>query len=113
MPTNLPIERKRGDTRRHIFVVKDDKNIIVDVSGWSSFTLSVDPDIAPTTASNNVDNIVGAFVTDGTDGRISFSPTIGVGIGNYFYDAQATDANSEIITFAEGSYVITQDIDKT
>ena len=113
MPTRIDIERKRGDTRRHVFTIKDNTGAVVDISSWTNFSLAVDPEPDPSDALNNVDNITGSFVTDGTDGKVYFVPTESVPPESYFYDAQADDANSEKITFAEGKYKIDQDIDKS
>lgn len=112
MATELPITRKRGDTRRHVFTIKDSTGAVVDISGWTAFSMAVDPSPQPSDALGNVDNLTGAFSTDGTDGRVYFVPSGAVDVGAYFYDAQALDSNSELITFAQGSYGITQDVDK-
>ena len=112
MSTLLPIQRTRGDTRRMVFVIKDSTGVIVDISAWTSFLLTVDPEIDPASAANNLFQAAGALVTDGTDGRVSFTPTGSSNAGEYHYDAQALDSNSEKITFASGAYNLIQDITK-
>lgn len=112
MTTKIDIERKRGDTRRIIFVVKDKAGQVVNISLWTAFTLTVDPAKDPPDALNNEFQVTGAFITDGTDGRIGFTPPGTTAPASYFYDAQAIDDNAEKITIAEGKYKLTQDITK-
>ena len=113
MTSNINIEKKRGDTKRHTFTVyKPDGVSTEDVSPWTGFLLTIDPEKRPASDANNISQIVGQLTTDGLDGRISFTPTGTIAIGGYFYDAQAIDGNSEKTTIAEGKYKITQDITK-
>ena len=53
-PTNLPIERKRGDTRRIVFIIKDADKVVIDITLWTSFILTVDPAKKPVNDSNNL-----------------------------------------------------------
>ena len=111
----LPIKRKRGDTRRIVFKIKDGDGAIPDISGWTAFLLTVDPSKDPIDATANLFQATGAIISDGTGGteaRVGFTPPGTTEAGDYFYDAQALDANSEKVTFAEGSYKLTQDITK-
>jgi len=110
--TTINIDRKRGDTKRIVFKIIDDTGAVVDISSWTNFFLTVDPAPNPTDNTSKVLEVSGSLATDGTDGRVKFSPDGNTDVGVYFYDAQATDANSEKITFAEGQYSITQDITK-
>ena len=113
MTTLINIEKKRGDTKRHTFTVyKSDGVTAEDVSTWSGFLLTIDPEKRPVSAVNNLSQLIGQLTTDGLDGKISFVPTGSIDIGGYYYDAQALDGNSEKTTFAEGKYKITQDITK-
>ncbi len=113
MTTTINIEKKRGDTKRHTFTVyKPDGLTVENVSSWSVFLLTIDPEKRPLDATNNLSQIAGAITTDGSDGKISFVPSGTVSIGKYYYDAQAFDGNGEKTTFAEGRYKITQDITK-
>lgn len=113
MTTTVDIERKRGDTRRITFIVKDSvTGLAVPIAGWSAFLLTVDPKKAPTDNAANVMQVTGALTSDGSDGRISFTPTGTTAIGNFYYDVQATDDNTEKTTIAEGKYKLTQDITK-
>lgn len=113
VPTRIDLERKRGDTRRIIFKVKaKDTGSAVDLTGWTSFLLTVDPAKDPIDALNNIGQITGSIIAPASDGRVGFTPPGTWPIGNYFYDAQAIDANSEKVTIAEGKYKIIQDITK-
>lgn len=109
MATVLNIEKKRGDTRRHVFIVRDADGVVVDISGWSAFVMSIHSAKDPVDASTEQESITGALITTGTDGRVGFTPAGTLPVGKYFYDAQALDANSEKITFAEGEYKVDQD----
>ena len=112
MPTEIPITKKRGDTRPHIFTIKDASGTVVNINSWTEFSLVVDPSPNPTDSANNVETMTGSFVTDGTDGKVQFPPAAATPIGVYFYDAQAKDDNSDIVTFVEGQYTVSQDINK-
>ncbi len=113
MTSKINIEKKRGDTKRHTFTVyKPDGVTVQDISPWTDFLLTVDPEKRPADATNNLGQIVGFLSTDGLDGKISFIPSGTIGVGRYFYDAQAIDGDLEKTTIAEGKYKITQDITK-
>ncbi|MBV1960322.1 MAG: hypothetical protein KUG48_01790 [Oleibacter sp.] len=112
MVTTIKIEKKRGDTKRHVFILKDAEGGLIDISSWSNFKLTVDPQKLPSDSSANIFQINGSLITDGTDGQVGFTPPGSAAPGRYFYDAQADDSNGEKITFAEGGYKITQDITK-
>jgi len=109
MATEIDIEKKRGDTRRHIFVVKDADGVVVDISAWTSFVLSVTSIKDPPDATTLLEAMTGALTAGGTDGRVHFIPAGTLDIGKMFYDCEALDSNSELVTFAEGGYVVTQD----
>lgn len=112
MTTEIDVTRKRGDTKRLTFVIKDDNGASVDVSGWVSFTFTVTEDKVPLDATNQIQQFTGQLSTDGTDGRIYFVPTGTEPVGKLYYDIQAIDDNSEKVTIAEGTYVVTQDRNK-
>jgi len=113
MATLNNITRKRGDNRRHVFTIKDKRGIIVPINDWTAFSLTVDPNQHPIDNTANVDVISGAFVSDGTDGKVYFTPSKTVPVGDYYYDAQGIDGNSETFTFSDGTYIVSQDVDKT
>ncbi len=112
-PTRINITRKRGDTKSIVFVVKDAvTKTVVDISIWANFYLTVDPERYPADALANVFQVTGTLLTDGTDGKIQFFPPGTSAPGNYFYDSQATNNDVKLVTIAEGSYKISQDITK-
>ena len=112
MTTTVNIERKRGDTKAIVFVITDENDAAVDISSWSSFLLTINSEKKPVNTDNQVQQIIGALVTTGTDGKVGFSPDGTSAVGSYFYDAQAIDGSGGKCTFAEGKYKITQDITK-
>ena len=112
MTAVVDITRKRGDTRRHTFTIKDKDGNIVDISSWSAFVLAVNSDSEPSDVTNEIGKITGALTTDGSDGKVHFIPPGTWAVESYFYDAQALDANGEKVTFVEGKYKIEQDIAK-
>ncbi|RLB68408.1 MAG: hypothetical protein DRH08_01045 [Deltaproteobacteria bacterium] len=109
MATEIDIEKTRGDTRRHIFLVKDKAGSVVDISAWTIFKLTITSIKAPPDATTLEEVMSGSLVTDGSDGRVGYTPAGTLDIGKHFYDTEALDENSELITFAEGEYVVTQD----
>lgn len=112
MTTEIDITKTRGDTKRMIFVIKDSDGNVVDISAWTSFLMSLNPDKAPTDNLGQLAQFTGSLTTDGLDGRAHFTPDGTEAIGKYFYDCQALDSNSEKITFSKGRYTIEQDITK-
>jgi hypothetical protein len=112
-PTAINIKRKRGDTRRMVFAIKDSDGTAVDLTSWNTFVMTIAPSPNPEDNTSSVGAFTGTVV-DAAAGRVSFTPTVDVPpAGFYFYDAQALDANGEKVTFAEGSYEVTQDITKS
>lgn len=112
VPTKIKIERKRGDTKRMVFRIKDQETgDAIDITSWTSFLLTVDPAFNPADDTDNLFQIIGAII-DGPTGRVGFTPAGTTAPGNYYYDAQALDDNTEKVTFAEGEYILIQDITK-
>ena len=107
-PYELNITRKRGDTKRVTFVIKSNGKA-VPIGGWTNFKLGIDSRAAPDDASTNIATLTGALSTDGTDGRVHFVVPGNITVGDYYYDAQATDENGEIGTFVEGSWRVRED----
>ena len=109
----------RGDTDAKVFTVTDDASpaVAIDVSTWT-FTLTVntvkDPDPAPPLGVEQF-TIVGVFVTDGTDGKVSFTPAPGdtdIAPAKYFYDIERQISAAAIKTLVKGVAKIIQDISK-
>jgi hypothetical protein len=111
LTATIDMARKRGDTRRITFIINE-SGAPVDISAWTSFKLTIDPNKAPPDASTKVEERVGVISSGGLDGRVHFIPTGTIEPGAYFYDAQALDSNAEKVTFSEGKYKVTQDITK-
>ncbi len=110
-PTKLSIKCRRGDTRRHVFTISAADGSAIDISLWGNFRLHINTEREPD-ANPPSESIVGQLVSDGTDGQVYFTPAGTLAIGTYFYDAEALDNNSERVTFAWGSYIVSQDITK-
>ncbi|MBX9912406.1 MAG: hypothetical protein K2Y25_00770 [Pseudomonadaceae bacterium] len=111
MTASIDISRKRGDTKRIVFVIKSGGKA-VNISSWTAFKLTVDPSKEPIDATTLAEQMTGALTAGGGDGRVHFLPAGTIPAGGYFYDAQALDANGEKVTFAEGKYKVSQDITK-
>lgn len=109
MTDTANIVRKRGDTKRISISISDDTNAVLDVSGWTSFLLTVTSEKNPTDNTTQVAQLTGSFTTDGTNGKVYFVPTGTIPAGKYYYDIQAIDSNAEKTTILEGSYTIEQD----
>jgi len=110
MATRIHIYKKHADTRRIIFhIVSKDSPTGINLSGWTNFSLIIDPNEFPPDNSTNVATISGTIV-DTANGRVSFVPTGTVPAGNYYYNARAIDNNGERFTFAQGKFNISQDI---
>lgn len=109
----VDITRKRGDTRRMVFTIKDhDTKLPIDISAWTAFLMTVDPVKKPLDNAANIGQMTGTLLTDGSDGKVYFVPPGTWDVGKFYHDAQAVDSNSEKTTFVEGKYVLEQDITK-
>lgn len=110
MAYEIDITRTRGDTKRLILTLSNPTTgAVQSIAGWSTFRMGIDTLSAPPDATTNVATLNGSLLTDGTDGKVSFTVPNTIPIGNYFYDAQAVDANSEVYTFARGQFIVEQD----
>lgn len=113
MATKIKIKRTRGDTARLVFTVKDSKGVAVNISAWTAFTMTVDTAEYPVDNANNVSQMNGVLIGGGTEGRVYFVVDGTIPVGDYFFDIQAIDANSEKITIAKGGWIVEQDITKS
>lgn len=105
----------RGDNDPKTFTIKDALGVVVDISA-QTFSMAVNTDKDPADATNEIFNVAGVFVTDGTDGKISFTPPAlsldaVAAPGVAFYDINRITPSKK--TLAKGKVVFIMDIDKT
>ena len=113
LPSDVDIDRVRGDTYPFIFTVNDSAGSPIDITGYS-FLLTVDPEESPTDATNNLFQLTGSIVS-GPAGTVEFSLTAlqaDQEPAGYYYDLQMTDTATDIRTIAKGAWNVVQDITK-
>lgn len=108
------INRKRGDTKSINMTLSDKSKVAIDLTGYTGFLLSVNTLEEPVDETTQLFQLTGT-ITDALNGKITFPITISDAdnFGEFFWDAQYTDVNSEKHTFMEGSYIMSQDKTKT
>ena len=104
----------RGDGDPKTFTITE-ASTPVDISGWS-LRMAVSTEINPADISAQIFDVEGVFVTDGTDGRVSFTPTPGSldavsAPGVAFYDISRISPSKK--TLIKGPVTFIQDIGKT
>lgn len=102
----------RGDNDAKAFTITSGGSA-VDISSWT-LQMTVNTLRDPIDSSTEIFTAVGVFVTDGTDGKVSFRPAAGetddVEIGAAFYDiARLTP---DVKTLIKGRVSFIQDIGK-
>ncbi|RLE21487.1 MAG: hypothetical protein DRJ50_09125 [Actinobacteria bacterium] len=112
-PTQLTINRKRGDTFPFIISITDGAGAALPIAGFT-FLLTVDPSAEPVDETNNVFQLTGTIFGDPNNGQVAFEPDVTAAdhIGEFFHDVQMIDAATKKRTIAEGPYNMTQDITK-
>lgn len=108
--------RKRGDTYKDRFLFKTPAGTPVDLTGWTAFQLTINPDKAPADDSGQLLQLSGTIVSPPTNGAVEFTwldADANQPIGSYFYDIQAIMADGKRRTWGPFKYVFTQDINKT
>lgn len=105
----------RGDNDPRTFTITDSAGAAVDISGWT-LSMAVNSEKDPTTTTNELFSVAGVFATDGTDGRITFTPPAttldNVSAGEVaFYDINRLTPS--IKTLVKGKVTFVMDIDKT
>ncbi len=105
----------RGDNDSKTITIKDDVGVAINISGWT-FSMAVNTDLNPSGITNEIFKAAGAFVTDGTDGKVSFTPPSGsldnvVAPGVAFYDINRLTPSKK--TLIKGKVIFIQDVDKT
>jgi hypothetical protein len=115
----------RGDTAPIVLRLTAD-GAALDLTGWTSFILTIDPSEEPTGATNNLDAMPGTIQTPpGADGVIGFQPSgadenarratsEAYVPGEYFYDLQGINpaGNRTTLLKAGGKFTVYQDITK-
>lgn len=105
----------RGDDDARVFTIRDSSGNPVDISTWT-FSMAVNLDKDPTDTANEIFVVAGTFVTDGTDGQMSFKPppnsldTV-TAPGQAFYDINRLTPS--IKTLVKGKVLFVMDIDKS
>ena len=104
----------RGDDDPKTFTIKDAAGVAIDISGWT-LSMAVNTEKDPSDVVNEIFSVVGVFVTDGTDGQISFTPpamTLDAvaAPGSAFYDVNRITPSKK--TLVKGKVVFVMDIDK-
>lgn len=105
----------RGDDDPKTFTIKDSAGVALDISLWT-LSMAVNLDKDPADVTNEIFQVVGAFVTDGTDGQISFTPPAAsldavTAPGSAFYDIQRITPSKK--TLVKGKVLFIMDVDKT
>lgn len=71
--SNFDVCWARGDNDPKTFTIRDSSGVAVDISLWT-MSMAVNTESDPPDTTTEIFNITGVFVTDGTDGKISFTP---------------------------------------
>ena len=104
----------RGDDDPKTFTIKDSAGAVIDISSWT-LSMAVNTDKDPATTANEIFRVAGVFVTDGPDGKISFTPPATsldaiTAPGKAFYDVQRITPSKK--TLVKGNVIFIMDIDK-
>jgi hypothetical protein len=105
----------RGDNDPRVFTIRDSNGAAVDISTWT-LSMAVNTDKDPTDTTNEIFSVAGVFVTDGTDGQISFTPpafsldAVTAGL-KAFYDINRLTPS--IKTLVKGNVQFVMDVDKS
>lgn len=104
----------RGDNDAKTFTIKDSTGAIIDISTWA-LSMAVNTDRDPADTTNEIFNVAGVFVTDGTDGQVSFTPPANsldniVAPGRAYYDINRVSPTKK--TLLKGTVDFVMDVDK-
>lgn len=105
----------RGDDDSKTFTVRDSAGAAVDISGWT-LSMAVNTDLDPSDTTNEIFSVAGVFVTDGEDGKISFTPPANsldnvAAPGVAYYDINRLTPSKK--TLVKGLVTFIMDIDKS
>ena len=104
----------RGDDDPKTFTIRDSTGAAIDISSWT-LSMAVNTDKDPANTTNEIFRVSGVFVTDGTDGKISFTPPAAsldsvTAPGSAFYDVQRITPSKK--TLIKSKVLFVMDIDK-
>lgn len=104
----------RGDDDPKTFTIKDADGDVVDISTWT-LSMAVNTEKDPADVTNEIFRVSGVFVTDGTDGQVSFTPPAAsldavTAPGTAYYDIQRITPSKK--TLVKGKVKFVMDIDK-
>lgn len=105
----------RGDDDPRVFTIKDSAGVVVDLTG-QTFSMAVNTDKDPPDTATEIFSVAGVFVTDGSDGKVSFTPPPNsldavTAPGTAFYDVNRLTPS--IKTLVKGKVLFLMDVDKT
>jgi hypothetical protein len=105
----------RGDNDPKTFTLRDAAGNPLNISTWT-LSMAVNTDKDPTNTTNQIFQVAGVFVTDGTDGQVSFTPPAlsldnVVAPGQAFYDINRVTPS--VKTLVKGKVIFIMDIDKS
>lgn len=112
-PVGPAICRYRGDTYPWTFTIKDENDAVIDITSFT-FKLTVDPNLSPRDATDNLFVLTGA-VTDGPNGVVQFDLSAAQADqpgGIYYYDLEWVDTSSKIRTIAKSTFEFREDVTK-
>lgn len=112
--TILDLDRVRGDNYPFRFQIFQKDGVTPEVITGFTFTMTVDPEVDPVNATNNLFQLSGV-ITDGPNGKVEFRPTLlnmDLTPDTYFYDVQMIDDGPYTRTPVRGKLNIEQDITK-
>ena len=111
----MSVTRFRGDTKGFSVTIRDSKKNPIDITGCSlKISVSAIENPIDETEAAYVLELDGVITTPATDGKFEFTFTDGDVdfVGDYFYDAQFTDATGKIATLDKDIWTMSQDITK-
>lgn len=111
-PVEIDVKVTRRDSTPFSFTLQDEDSNAINITGYTSFTLTVDPSEEPADATANLFQLAGAFPTPLT-GVITFSPTTSdhdVAPSEYYFDVEQVDGASDVRTIIKGKYTVLPDI---
>jgi len=112
LTTGINITRTRGDSYPVRFTIQSN-GAALNITSYS-FTFTVDPEQAPSSAANNLFALTGV-ITSAAGGAFEFRPTTAntnLTPATYYYDVQMTDTTPYVTTIARGKFIIEQDVTK-